>query len=327
MLSPTAVSAPLLSESSRWELYRVLGEPVRLQLLALAAEEELTIGELAGLVGESQPNISRHTQALRQAGLVSVRKQGTRALVRIQQGVLADAVVKDAVESGRALSTTDGSLARIEEVLRLRDEATRDYFETPRGDEPKDALPVEFGAYLRALSFLLPHRGLAIDMGTGEGGLLDVLSPCFERVVAIDRSKGQLERAQQRAKARGYKNVTFVRAEAFDAKVQSHYEDQADVVFAVRLLHHAPRPRALVASLARLLKPGKQGAAVFIDYARHEDESMRAHADLWLGFEPAELTRFARDARLTDTHVARIPSPARGPDAHLPWQVMVSKRA
>ena len=99
MLSPSAVSAPLLSESSRWELYRVLGEPVRLQLLALAAEEELTIGELAGLVGESQPNISRHTQALRQAGLVSVRKQGTRALVRIQQGVLADAVVKDAVET------------------------------------------------------------------------------------------------------------------------------------------------------------------------------------------------------------------------------------
>ena len=66
-------SAPMLSESSRWELYRVLGEPVRLQLLALSAEEELTIGELASLVGESQPNVSRHVAALRQAGLVQVR--------------------------------------------------------------------------------------------------------------------------------------------------------------------------------------------------------------------------------------------------------------
>jgi ArsR family transcriptional regulator len=47
----------MLAEASRWELYRVLSEPVRLRLLALAAEEELTIGELADLVGESQPNV------------------------------------------------------------------------------------------------------------------------------------------------------------------------------------------------------------------------------------------------------------------------------
>jgi SAM-dependent methyltransferase len=98
------------------------------------------------------------------------------------------------------------------------------------------------------------------------------------------------------------------------------------VLFAVRLLHHAPRPRALVASLARLLKPAKAGAAVFVDYARHEDESMRDQADVWLGFEPAELTRFARDAKLTDVHVTRIPAPGRGPDAHLPWQVMTARR-
>lgn len=316
----------MLSESSRWELYRVLGEPVRLQLLALAAEEELTIGELATLVGESQPNISRHTQALRQAGLVSVRKQGTRALVRISPGVLADAVVRDAVDSGRSLSTTDGSLARVDEILRLRDQATRDYFEQPRGDAPKDGLPAELGAYLRALSFLLPHRGLAIDMGTGDGGLLDVLAPSFERVVAIDRSLGQLERAEARAHARGYRNVTFVRAEAFDADVQKTYAGQADVVFAVRLLHHAPRPGALVASLGKLLKPGGVGAALFIDYARHDDESMREQADLWLGFEPSELQAFAREAGLAQIHVAPLPSPTRGEGAHLPWQVMVSRR-
>lgn len=320
-------SSPILSESARWELYRVLGEPVRLQLLALSAEEELTIGELATLVGESQPNVSRHTQALRQAGLVSVRKQGTRALVRITQGVLADAVVRDAVESGRTLSATDGSLGRIEEVLRLRDQATREYFEHPRGEEPAGGLPGELGAYLHAFSFLLPHRGLAIDMGTGDGGLLDVLAPTFERVVAIDRSKGQLERAEQRAHARGYRNITFVRAEAFDDEVQKTYAGKADVVFAVRLLHHAPRPAALVASLGRLLRPNGVGAALFIDYAHHEDESMREQADVWLGFEPSELKAFAREAGLAQVHVAPLPSPARGEGAHLPWQVMLSRSA
>ena len=53
---------------ARWELYRLLSEPVRLRVLALAAEEELAIGELAELLGESQPNVSRHAAPLRQAG-------------------------------------------------------------------------------------------------------------------------------------------------------------------------------------------------------------------------------------------------------------------
>ena len=53
-----------VGSTSRWELYRVLAEPVRLRLLALAAEEELAIGELAGLLSESQPNVSRHVAPL-----------------------------------------------------------------------------------------------------------------------------------------------------------------------------------------------------------------------------------------------------------------------
>ncbi|MGH7268829.1 MAG: ArsR family transcriptional regulator, partial [Polyangiaceae bacterium] len=57
------LEAPTLSP--RWELYRVLSEPIRLRLLALAAEEELGIGELADLLNESQPNVSRHAAALR----------------------------------------------------------------------------------------------------------------------------------------------------------------------------------------------------------------------------------------------------------------------
>ena len=71
------------AQTTRWELYRILAEPVRLRLLALAAAEELTIGELADLLDENQPNVSRHLAPLRQAGLVLVRKQGTRARVRI----------------------------------------------------------------------------------------------------------------------------------------------------------------------------------------------------------------------------------------------------
>ncbi|MDB4947293.1 MAG: Transcriptional regulator, ArsR family / Methyltransferase fusion, partial [Labilithrix sp.] len=93
----------MIAPHTRWELYRVLAEPVRLRLLALAAEDELAIGELAGLLGESQPNVSRHLTPLKQAGLVLVRREGTRALVRIAEAAAADPVVADALASGRAL--------------------------------------------------------------------------------------------------------------------------------------------------------------------------------------------------------------------------------
>jgi ArsR family transcriptional regulator len=55
---------------------------------------------------------------------------------------------------------------------------------------------------------------------------------------------------------------------------------------------------------------------------------MREQADAWLGFEPAELRRFARGAGLDDVHVTKIPPPlcGDGPDRHLPWQVMVAKK-
>src|SRR4051794_13005869 len=92
-----------IAPHTRWELYRVLAEPVRLRLLALAAAEELAIGELAALLGESQPNVSRHLTPLKQGGLVLVRREGTRGLVRIAEAAAADPVVADALASGRAL--------------------------------------------------------------------------------------------------------------------------------------------------------------------------------------------------------------------------------
>src|SRR5205085_2941431 len=93
-----------------------------------------------------------------------------------------------------------------------------------------------------------------------------------------------------------------------------------------RLLHHAPLPEKVVEDLAALVRPG--GALVVLDYARHDDESMREQADLWLGFEPAELRRFAKKAGLEEAKVSNVPAPrgVRGPDHHLVWQLLVARK-
>jgi ArsR family transcriptional regulator len=328
------LDAPLAAHP-RWELYRILAEPVRLRLLALASEEELAVGELAALLGESQPNVSRHIGPLKGAGLVLVRREGTRALVRLAEAAAVDPVVADALASGRALCEADGSLARIADVLRERDRVTREFFAQEKQDKNGGAATDGAGAnaaYVAALARLLPHRALAVDAGTGDGALLDVLAPAFTRVVAVDRSDAQLERARARVSRHGHPNVKLLKAELSAPELREHVGEGADAVFASRLLHHAPRPADLLRQLAKLARAPKKdapgGAVVVLDYARHDDESMRDEADVWLGFEPGELRRLAKDAGLEDIEVAKLPSAwcGKGKDSHLPWQVMVARR-
>lgn len=324
---------PIASEAdNRWELYKVLGDRLRLRVLAAAAQEELAIGELAEALGESQPNISRHVTALRSLGLLTDRKQGTRVLVQVPAALRRDAVVIDALATGRALLEPDGTLERIALIVQRRDALAREFFAREPADstgEPGSGIAEELPAYLSALSVLMPHRHRAIDAGTGDGRLLDALAPLFDEVIALDREPARLARAERRVAAAGYQNVRLVQADLHEAADTERLRafGPADVVFASRVLHHAPRPADTVSHVAGLLAPG--GALVVLDYVAHDDDQMRdAQADLWLGFTPEELTGFLRDAGLCDVQARDLPAAFRGggPDRHLTWQVVSGRK-
>lgn len=57
-------------------LFLALSDKTRLRLLGLMAGGEVSVGFLAEELGESQPKISRHLAYLRNAGLVSTRRDG-----------------------------------------------------------------------------------------------------------------------------------------------------------------------------------------------------------------------------------------------------------
>jgi ArsR family transcriptional regulator len=216
--------------------------------------------------------------------------------------------------------------------VKRRDAPAREFFARAPGDEAEREpdLPDELGAYLKAIAPLLPRRHLAVDVGTGEGRLLEVLAPLYNKVIAVDREPAQLDRARRRAELRGFRNVELLTGDLHSPELRARVATAgfADAVFASRVLHHAPRPAEAVVQLSRLACPG--GAVIVLDYAAHEDESMRdEQADLWLGFAPEELARFAREAGLTDVQVTPIPEALRGsgPDRHLTWQVFAARRA
>ena len=315
------------SSDARWQLYRLLGEPLRLRLLALADSEELSVGELAELLNESQPNVSRHATGLRQSGLLLDRREGTRVYVRVSPRASEDPVVADALQAGRGLCERDGCLSRIAEVVRSRDHHTREFFEQPRDGALPHELAQELPAYLFALAQVAAPHTLAVDAGTGDGSLLDVLAPVFDRVVALDRSEAQLGRARRRVTARGYRNVELLRGEIDGQQARRSVGIGADVVICSRVLHHSPLPRKSVEALAGLTRPG--GVVVLIDYLRHQNEQLRdRQADVWMGFSAEELEQFARAAGLVEVSARQVPTGLTGgaPDSQVGWQVLTARR-
>lgn len=338
MVSAAASSAPL----SRVDLFRLLADEGRLRLLALAAEEELSVGELAELLQESQPQVSRKAAPLRSAGLLESRREGTRTFLRAarRSSWLQDPVVQDALHEGHRLAQHEGSFARIAEVLAQREQGSRDFFAGAADDASSaagggaaggDAAPAA-GAWLAslfALAPLLPARRMALDVGTGEGHALDVLAPLYERVLALDTSRARLARAARRADERGFRNVRFLEG-SFDSDGVREEVDRhggADLLFAGRLLHHVARPALALASFARCLRPG--GHLVLLDYLAHDDEQMRQdQADVWLGFDLDDVTQRLDEQGLTLTCSVPVPERFRspGPDAHLRWQTWVAQK-
>jgi len=79
-------------EANREQMDRVaraLAAPRRREILTLVREDELSAGEIASRFDVSRPAISQHLAALREAGLLSERRDGTRRLYRAQPEALA----------------------------------------------------------------------------------------------------------------------------------------------------------------------------------------------------------------------------------------------
>ena len=60
------------------DVFQVLAEPRRREVLALLAEEERTAGDIAARFDVTRQAISQHLRILLAAGLIRERRQGTR---------------------------------------------------------------------------------------------------------------------------------------------------------------------------------------------------------------------------------------------------------
>lgn len=97
---PPLLEGRLTSEESSYlaTIFRVLGEPARLQILSLIAaqpSQEVCACELVETLGLAQPTVSHHLKVLYEAGLLTKDRRGTWIYYRILPEKLA--MLRDAL--------------------------------------------------------------------------------------------------------------------------------------------------------------------------------------------------------------------------------------
>ncbi len=101
----------LSNESSALaEIFRLLGQPIRIQILLIIGREEACVCHIEALLNIRQATISQHLMVLRDAGLVSTNRDGRNIFYRLATPELFDIIYQVAAATGIAT----GELARLD---------------------------------------------------------------------------------------------------------------------------------------------------------------------------------------------------------------------
>lgn len=281
-------------------LFQALADPVRIRILYLLREMELSVGELAQTLAQGQPKISKQLKVLIDCGLVGRRKEGNWVFLRLGSPDLVDPVFvlldRWAQVHGRN-PWLAADAARLSAINAERSAEAAAYFaahaaEWDRLRSLHVATAEVDDAILRAIGD--HHLGNLVDIGTGTGTMVELLADHADFIIGIDRSPEMLRFGRAKLLAAGITNAELRQGDmnALDVPAAS-----ADTVVLHQVLHYAHRPAAVIAEAARILKPS--GKLVVIDVAPHDREELRReHAHTRLGFEDGEVLGFMRAAHL-----------------------------
>jgi ArsR family transcriptional regulator len=267
---------------------------------------ELSVGELAQVLGQSQPRVSRHLKILADAGVLDRRKEGSWVFL-----TLADA---DRVKPLFALIDDWGDretqaffaadAARTESIRTERAEAANRYFASHAQiwDQIRSLHVAESeveGAIDRALAGR--SLGRLVDIGTGTGRMIELFGPRAIHAIGIDRSSEMLRLARVKLEAAGI-HPSLRQGDMYALPLT---DQSADTIVIHQVLHYAHSPAAAIFEAARVLAPG--GTLLIVDFAAHEREELRDRdAHIRLGFEDEVMAQWFGAAGLEVDQVQHL---------------------
>ena len=282
---------------------RAAGEPTRLRLLALCAYGELSVTELTQILGQSQPRVSRHLKLLVDAGLLERFREGALVFYRIsdmrnskngEAAVLARTLVDLLPDESADLAR---DLARLETIRQKRAQAADVYFENNAAhwNEIRRMHVAEEQVEQKLLS-LVGKKPIEsyLDIGTGTGRILALMSERVSQGLGIDQSNEMLAVARAHLEQEGLKNVHVRKGDMYNMPLDDQSVDLATLHL---VLHYAQDPQLVINEAARTLK--RDGRLIIVDFAPHQEEHLRSeHKHQRLGFNNKEIQQTLIEAGL-----------------------------
>ena len=281
-------------------ILKAFGEDTRLRILRLLSRQELAVTELMDTLEMPQSRVSRHLAILRQAGLVSDRRDGNWIYYRTAPDGL-DPLARALWETVRRYQDDADffpeDLDRLKATLGRRETRSKAYFEVVQNEWDKirrNYIDDPF-SFLVASS-LVKSDAVAVDVGAGTGELLLSLGKTAGKAIGVDSSDKMLEACRERMEQAGLANVELRLGEAEELPLA---DGECDVAFCSMVLHHLGDPSRGVGEMARVIKPA--GKVVISDLVKHDYDWVReVMADVWLGFAEEQICEWLAGAGLTD---------------------------
>ena len=281
-------------------IFSALADPTRLRIVALLRAMELSVGELAQVLGQSQPRVSRHVKILIDGGLAERRKEGSWVFLSLGAPERVEPLFL-LLDRWADIDGADPSAAsdatRLAAVRADRAAAAERYFAQHAKDwDEIRSLHIAESEVEAAIARAIGNRpvGRLIDIGTGTGRMLELFASGAKGALGIDRSPEMLRVARVKLAEAGLSTAELRQGDMYSLPLPSGC---ADTVIIHQVLHFAQQPAAAVSEAARLLSPG--GRLLIIDFAPHEREELRtrdAHARL--GFAADAVTGWMAAAGL-----------------------------
>ena len=286
-------------------LFSALADPTRVKILLLVSDQQLSVGELAELLDQSQPRVSRHVRILVEAGLLARQKEGAFVFVGLASGPAADvaALTQQLAEGADLIGRERERLARVRAE---RQKTVDEWFRANAGEwDLLRRMGGQEAEVEQALLAAAPEPGRLLDIGTGTGRLLELLAPAAETATGIDRSPEMLRLARAKLTGEGGQCADLRQADMHHLPFDSA---SFDTVTMQHVLHFADDPAMVLREAARVVAPG--GRLLLADYEAHSHEDLRTrYRHARLGFAADTVGSMLRAAGLSPQLLSRHPGP------------------
>lgn len=283
-------------------IMRALADPTRLRIMRLLGVMELAVGELAQVLGQSQPRVSRHVGILCDAGLAERHREGSWVFLRAPSKpgnrtveTVADLLACAEREDTNFAAICEEDRRQLAAIRESRDENATSYFAAHAQDwdrlrslhSPDEQVEEKLLAALGETAL-----GNVLDIGTGTGRMAELFAPKAASIVALDKSLDMLRVARAKLQHLPAGGVELVQGDFANLPFAAH---RFDTVLLHQVLHFAQDPAAVLAEAARVSRPG--GRIAIIDFASHGREELRdLYAHARLGFTDEAMADLLGDA-------------------------------